>query len=376
MYQLVLIVKVTHNCNMNCIYCYDREKRHKQMTPMTLEGAETILKTFTGKYENIFWVWHGGEPLLQDPDTFYKPFYEEVLPKYLNKGTKYSFGMQTNLTLLNEKHLEWILKYDVNVGTSFDGIHNLKYRIGGQKWEEKALLFNREAKDANSLLGVGMTVTPDEAEYLIESHEYMKKYTKHPFYTPVFGWEESMENTKKVMKGFEDFFYYLLTETDDELPRPYDIMMDFLLGKEITFCENVGCLGRWFAVDPNMDVYPCGRHWPEEYKYGNLNENTLKEILKSKTLSYLRGVNSHLSDKCIDCSLFNLCKCGCYNSRLAQKKTLETHDEYQCYYYQELHRIVSFAIFANFDKITNKTFLHNYGEQIKNILNNNMKEKN
>ena len=69
-----------------------------------------------------------------------------------------------------------------------------------------------------------------------------------------------------------------------------------------------------------------------------------------------------------------MCKCGCYNSRLAQIKTLEEHDEYQCYYYKELHKIVSFIVFANFDKITNTAFLLRYGEKIKSILENNGKE--
>lgn len=377
MKHLVLIVKVTHNCNMNCIYCYDREKRNKQMASMTLEGTEQILKTFVGKYEYIQWIWHGGEPLLMSAENFYIPFYEKILPKYLNKGTTIDFAMQTNLTMLTKKHIDWILKYNVGLGTSFDGIKNDKYRLGGTLWEEKAKLFNEYANPKGIIFGVGTTVTPEVAESLVESHEYMKKYTTSLFYTPVFGWEASKENTEIVLKGLEELLYHLLTKTNDDMPRPFNYMIDFLLGEPINFCENIGCLGKWFAIDPNMDVYPCGRHWPEEYKLGNLNEDNLKDIVKSDVFYYLKNVNKKLSDKCIDCTLFHYCKCGCYNSRLAQMGTLEKHEDFLCYYTEELHKMVSNAIFNNFDKITNQRFLNKQGEKIKKILEtNNLKEKN
>ena len=104
--ELILIVKPTHRCNMNCTYCYDRTKRLVHSENMTLEGAEQILKTFVGKYDKIEWTWHGGEPLLMSAKDFYIPFYEKILPKYLNKGTKITFSMQSNISLISAEHME------------------------------------------------------------------------------------------------------------------------------------------------------------------------------------------------------------------------------------------------------------------------------
>ena len=97
-------------------------------------------------------------------------------------------------------------------------------------------------------------------------------------------------------------------------------------------------------------------------------------LQKSSAFNYLKNVNKLLLPRCMDCTLFDMCNCGCYNTRYLQAGSMEIHDETECYYKQELHRMCAQAIYANFDKITNKHFLNRYGERIKKQLANKGRE--
>lgn len=102
---MLFILKMTNKCNLTCGYCHSRgdsigdvRSVFNKMKDFLTYGDEVIL--------------HGGEPLLIDYDTI-----EEILA--FDKCRIRS--LQTNLTLLTDRHIELFKKYGVGIGTSFDG---------------------------------------------------------------------------------------------------------------------------------------------------------------------------------------------------------------------------------------------------------------
>jgi uncharacterized protein len=99
-------------CNLSCPYCYEhpmREAGNFNEKPYDLDKMIAGLEKEGGKF-GLF----GGEPLLTDLETL------EGLWKF---GLE-RFGsnqIQTNATLINEKHIELFKKYKVHVGISVDG---------------------------------------------------------------------------------------------------------------------------------------------------------------------------------------------------------------------------------------------------------------
>ncbi len=99
-------------CNLSCPYCYEhpmREAGNFNEKPYDLDKMIAGLEKEGGKF-GLF----GGEPLLTDLETL------EGLWKF---GLE-RFGsnqIQTNGTLINEKHIELFKKYKVHVGISVDG---------------------------------------------------------------------------------------------------------------------------------------------------------------------------------------------------------------------------------------------------------------
>jgi uncharacterized protein len=99
-------------CNLSCPYCYEhpmREAGNFNDKPYDLDKMIAGLEKEGGKF-GLF----GGEPLLTDIETL------EGLWKFGLEKFGYN-QIQTNGTLINDKHIELFKKYKVHVGISVDG---------------------------------------------------------------------------------------------------------------------------------------------------------------------------------------------------------------------------------------------------------------
>lgn len=106
---------LTDNCNLNCKYCYE----NKKCAELSIEDIKSIIDyeiSNNSKICNI--VFYGGEPLLKK-DVIYDVI-EYIKSK--NSQTRFSFGITTNGTLLDDKFLEFMKENNfINVAYSFDG---------------------------------------------------------------------------------------------------------------------------------------------------------------------------------------------------------------------------------------------------------------
>ena len=136
--------EVTAKCNLKCKYCY-AEPFEASSTDnfMKIETVRKMIDLLAGnsQKEHIEIIFHGGEPLLQKPEWF-DDSCNYVAEKFNGKNKKYSFGLQTNNTLLNNDFVEIFNKHKIKIGVSFDGteeIHN-KFRGGYSKTQKNIKL--------------------------------------------------------------------------------------------------------------------------------------------------------------------------------------------------------------------------------------------
>ena len=96
--NMVLIIKPTYACNLNCKYCYLSEET-KISKRFDVDFAENILRQakecfLFEKKRQLTIIWHGGEPLLWGIKNYEKIF------SFMEKefaGYKIKNSMQTNL---------------------------------------------------------------------------------------------------------------------------------------------------------------------------------------------------------------------------------------------------------------------------------------
>lgn len=112
-----LILMLTNQCNLSCSYCYLGSNRKKakmgmDMSQNTIDQALGLV----GKDQNYLHVQlTGGEPFLV-PDLI-----EYAAQKTREIYPDASIGIQTNATLLNDKAINIIQRFNLKTGISLDG---------------------------------------------------------------------------------------------------------------------------------------------------------------------------------------------------------------------------------------------------------------
>lgn len=122
-----LTINLTNCCNLQCRYCYAHGGSYNCKSDfMTKETAKQVIDRFAEKFNNIYMIqFFGGEPLL-NPDVF------EFLCTYIieqsNKGIlnpgigeRPRLVLMTNFSVVDDRILNIIKKYSVNVTVSIDG---------------------------------------------------------------------------------------------------------------------------------------------------------------------------------------------------------------------------------------------------------------
>jgi len=110
-----LILKITNNCNLRCIYCYREGNNKKEMEFKTAKNAiDYILK----RDNRLKIQFTGGEPLLNF--KLIERVVDYCRDEYPDKNI--SYAIQTNGTLLKEEIIEKIKELDIKVGVSLDTI--------------------------------------------------------------------------------------------------------------------------------------------------------------------------------------------------------------------------------------------------------------
>ena len=158
-------------CNIACKYCYQNEERKVNEGITSKFNYEKILNVLNNDDRdlNLF----GGEPLLAPINVI-----EDVLKLYKEKRNKVS--MQTNLTLLNDKHIELFKKYKPHIGVSIDGWEDLndarwiKDLETTRKYTEKTINNIKKCVDNNFSISTIITLhkvnvgTPERVRKFIE----------------------------------------------------------------------------------------------------------------------------------------------------------------------------------------------------------------
>jgi len=122
------IIKVASRCNLNCSYCYMYNKLDTswRQRPAVMDAAvfdltlDRVRRHVTSSSDDqVFLVFHGGEPTLVGPTRF-EQFCRQAYARLADVATV-TLGIQTNGTRLTEAWIELFRRYDVQVTISMDG---------------------------------------------------------------------------------------------------------------------------------------------------------------------------------------------------------------------------------------------------------------
>ncbi len=162
------MLMVTHGCNLNCTYCYEKFKNGAKQMPVSL-AKEIITKEIEivkadERFEELEVDFMGGEPLLRF-DLI------KEITEWMEQSCDIPFicFATTNGTLLNDEMKEWFREHKRSacLGASYDGAGGNAQGVNrGETAAEVDLDFFRETWPFQ---GLKMTISKDSLPYVFDS---------------------------------------------------------------------------------------------------------------------------------------------------------------------------------------------------------------
>lgn len=313
--RINVMIIPTNFCNMDCVYCF-HNSHNKNAQRMSLETLDKIMSVIIPSYEQITFIWHGGEPLSMGIN-----FYKKVLEyekKYSNSTKKIENLMQSNLTLLNDEFAEFLVKNNFKLGSSFDGTENEKTR----GYSAKILAGRKLLEKYGSGCGFIQVVSNENVNTLIESYEFFKRekinYSLNMYIADSQNVDKLALDIDEYIKKVKDLFDYWFFDKDSDVRITlFREIIGFILFNKKSICTYCSCVGHWLAVRPQGEIYPCNRFFPEKYEMGNIwNYHKAEEIFESKGFENLLSDAVKRREKCQKCEIYKFCEGGCNNNAL------------------------------------------------------------
>jgi uncharacterized protein len=160
------IVVVTLRCNETCVYCHaSRADMTATHTDMTKEIADqTIDKIFATTNSNVTIEFQGGEPLVNFPMV--KHIIEIAREKNKTADKRLEFTMVSNLSLMDEEKLAYLVENKVQICTSIDGpehLHDKQRKLPGLSAHKSATVWIKRINEAYAAMGLDPTLYHVEA---------------------------------------------------------------------------------------------------------------------------------------------------------------------------------------------------------------------
>jgi len=314
------IVAVTSKCNHRCSYCYTGlQKNGKDMDEDTAKAVVDFI--FQSPSPAITIEISGGEPLMNFPVVEFIIEYSKKLNKKFGRDLIYI--LVTNLTLMDEDILKYLIKNNVSISTSLDGpkeVHdkNRKYLNGSSSYEKTVYWIDVIKKQYKyPALGALPVVTRHSLPY---GKEIVDEYIKHDLN---FLRLKYISPTGNAQKCWDKLGY-----TPEEYLVLWKKVLDYILklnGRGLEFSEGLTTLMLkkiLLTVDPhyvdlNMpcgagigqitydekgNIYTCDEARPYDiFKLGVADKNRYKEIIASRTVTSMVDISSGYPLMCDFC---------------------------------------------------------------------------
>lgn len=365
------IFVLTNICNMSCAYCQAKDDTNIVYHKMTKETAEkSVDLALSSPSRFLTFEFQGGEPLANF----------EVLKHIVNytekhkKGKNVSYSIVTNLSLLTEEILDYLIENNINISTSLDGDNNLhnanrKFSNGEETFDIVTKKI-KEIQAKNYEVGAIQTTTKQslsKAKEIIDT--YVDLNQTSIFIRPLTRlgtadrvWNYIGYSPEEFLKFYEECLKYMIKLNNsgvDICERHAVIFLRKILqGYSENYMElrspcgaTVGQVayfydGNIFTCDEGRMLYEMGN---DAFKLGNVFENTYDDIVQSPVCKAV-CVASLLEGqiKCCDCVYQPYCG-TCPVVNLAQEKDLffKNHNSYRCKIYGGMLDIIFKILYEN-----------------------------
>ncbi len=319
--RIAITIKPTNDCNMRCKHCYHAEEGFDS-TMMRVEDAQKIMLVASREYKEIHIVFHGGEPTLWGIENFRKTLqYQKELSSNID-GLVFKNSIQTNALLLNKDWFSLFKEYNFSIGVSFDGPHNDDLRMNTAKVYSNLKLMQEYGLKFGSLcVESALSIKNLKSTYEWFNEEGISFKVLALFMSGNAKEHSEFElNINEYVDTLVDMYRYWLFDQNCKISmRTFE---DLLKVSDRLYCIQYGgsCIHNRICLNPNGDLYPCGRPYTDDFIIGNINSlNLISDAFKTPAYVRLATISSERVKQCREtCDYFGVCKGGCVSSAILE----------------------------------------------------------
>ncbi len=320
------IVVPTLRCNHECVYCHAKTPGKKNVDMNEKTAIKVLDFVFKTECPAVTIEFQGGEPLLNwKVLSFIVKEARMLNEKYEKKDLRIT--LVTNLTLMNEKKLDFLVKNNVSICTSLDGpenVHNMnrKYLGGGSTYKDVVKWIKRISEEykkrgSDMKLYALSTITRFSLPYW---KEIVDEYVKWDFDVihlkflnqlgaAIRNWDKISYSPQEFIDFWKKSIDYIINLNWKGVSiseRVATVMLTKIIEKKDPgFTELMSPCGAGrtqLMYNYNGDIYTCdeGRMLDNNmFKLGNVNKDEYKSIIRSDGLISI----------CYASVLNNYCEC-------------------------------------------------------------------
>ncbi|NPV54242.1 MAG: anaerobic sulfatase maturase [Firmicutes bacterium] len=331
----VLIKPASGDCNLRCEYCFVHlgkaqnvsEKRHRMSTEVL---EHLISRCLEYSERQCIFGWQGGEPLLMGLDFFRQAL--RLQDKYRRRGQEVFNCIQTNAILLTE---EWATFFKENrflVGVSLDGPkeEHDRYRldVAGRGSYNRVMQGINLLKRCGADFNILAVVNNYTARHPMRIYNFLRSQGfSYLQFIPCIERNPRTGDLAAFSVTPEDYAQFLkviFTQWIEDLYgghrisiQLFDNLVQALLGVGPDLCILRGRCDGKVVVDYDGGAYPCDFYVEDEWRLGNIMEQSLEEMINSPLakIFYNRASAFCRPPRCKDCRWFDLCHGGCPRNR-------------------------------------------------------------
>lgn len=349
-------------CNLGCSYCYylDKAEIYGGREPvMSREMLETVIRKYieTCETPEVTFNWHGGEPLVLGKDFFRQVL---ALEQEYGDGRIINNTIQTNGTLIDREWAEIFRRGNFLTGISIDGpgeIHDRfrRDRRGGPTLD-KVLQGISILKEVGAEFNTMSTINKVSEGKGRDVYRFLKSIgSRFMQFMPVMehvkdglivppdtpGAEMAPWSVSDV--GFGQFMCDIFDEwvrhdVGQYFVGHFDAALARWCGMQPGTCAYAETCGGNAVIEHNGDVYMCDHFVYPEYRLGNIQTDSLKDMLSSeRMIRFGIAKRTSLPDKCRSCRWRGLCNGECPKHRFSATDIGEPGLNALCRGYEMFH---------------------------------------
>lgn len=346
-------------CNLDCKYCFYLEKEQlyperKSNYRMSEETLELFIKQHIDAQDvdDVIFAWQGGEPTLMG-----LPFYRRAveLQRRYAGGKTIVNTFQTNGMLIDDAWANFFRQHNFLVGISVDGdalLHD-EWRVSRSgkpthaRVEQAINCLARHGVEFNTLTVVNQT----NMHHPQRVYAYLKSVgSRYMQFIPLVERKMESENAlahpharQTIMTPWSvdalQFGHFLNTIFDiwiredigDIGIQLFEQTLAAWCGLPPQVCVFAPVCGSAFAMEMNGDVYNCDHFVYPQYKLGNINDTTLRQMNIGRQNRQFGDDKSRLmAQECHSCQWLFACYGGCPKHRFLPSASGQLNENYLC----------------------------------------------